>query len=234
MILQNGTEVTLRRHAGARRMTLRVSRRDGTVTLTLPRRMPQSQAQAFLHEQGDWLARTLAGLAPPRLARFGAVLPVEGRGLVLTPAAVRAPQVQGDTLLLPAARAPGVAAAAFLRALAQARLTAASDRHAAALGRRYTAMALRDTRSRWGSCTDRGRLMYSWRLAMAPPEVLDYVAAHEVAHLAHMDHSPDFWAAVARLCPDYAARRAWLREHGSALHAWQFRPGPSEESGDEN
>lgn len=234
MILQNGTEVTLRRHAGARRMTLRVSRRDGTVTLTLPRRMPQSQVQAFLHEQGDWLARTLAGLAPPQLARFGAVLPVEGRGLVLTPAAVRAPQVQGEALMLPAARPPGVAAAAFLRALAQARLTAASDRHAAALGRRYTAMALRDTRSRWGSCTDRGRLMYSWRLAMAPPEVLDYVAAHEVAHLAHMDHSPDFWAAVARLCPDYAARRAWLREHGSALHAWQFRSGPSVGCGDEN
>lgn len=234
MILENGTEVTLRRHAGARRMTLRVSRRDGRVTLTLPRRMPESQVQAFLHEQGDWLARTLAGLAPPCLARFGAVLPVEGRGLVLTPAAVRAPQVQGGALMLPAARPPGVAAAAYLRALAQARLTVASDLHARALGRRFTAIVLRDTRSRWGSCTDRGRLMYSWRLAMAPPEVLDYVAAHEVAHLAHMDHSPDFWAAVARLCPDYAARRAWLREHGSALHAWQFRPDPSSADGDEN
>lgn len=204
-------------------MTLRVSRRDGTVTLTLPQRMPESQALAFLRQQGDWLARALAGLPPARVVAFGALLPVEGRGLVLTPAAVRAPRVEGEALILPGTRPPGTTAAGFLRALAQARLAAASDRHAAALGRRFSAIVLRDTRSRWGSCTDRGRLMYSWRLAMAPPEVLDYVAAHEVAHLAHMDHSPAFWAAVARLCPDYAARRAWLRQHGGALHSWQFR-----------
>jgi predicted metal-dependent hydrolase len=92
---------------------------------------------------------------------------------------------------------------------------AACDRHAAALGRQPRALSLRDTRSRWGSCTHDGRLMFSWRLAMAPPEVLDYVAAHEVAHLAHMDHSPAFWAATARLMPDYARHRAWLRAHGA-------------------
>ena len=90
---------------------------------------------------------------------------------------------------------------------------------------RFTALALRDTRSRWGSCTHEGRLMYSWRLAMAPPEVLDYVAAHEVAHLAHMDHSPRFWAAVATLMPGYAPRRAWLRRNGADLMAWSFRAG---------
>ena len=69
--------------------------------------------------------------------------------------------------------------------------------------------------------------MYSWRLAMAPPEVLDYVAAHEVAHLAHMDHSPRFWAAVRGLCPDYETHRAWLRQNGAGLHRWQFRVGPA-------
>ena len=64
--------------------------------------------------------------------------------------------------------------------------------------------------------------MFSWRLVMAPPEVLDYVAAHEVAHLAHMDHSERFWAQVAQLLPDYAPRRAWLRSSGAALHAVDF------------
>ena len=92
-------------------------------------------------------------------------------------------------------------------------LRAACDRHAAALGRSYQAIVLRDTRSRWGSCTSDGRLMFSWRLAMAPLAVLDYVAAHEVAHLRHMDHSPRFWAAVAGLVPDYAQHRDWLRRH---------------------
>ena len=86
-----------------------------------------------------------------------------------------------------------------------------------------TGIALRDTRSRWGSCTAQGRLMFSWRLAMAPDGVLDYVAAHEVAHLAHMNHAPAFWAEVGRLMPDWTARRDWLRRNGAALQAWQFR-----------
>lgn len=223
VLLEDGTAVTLRRNARARRVSLRVSRRDGTVTLTLPPRLPESEALAFLHDRRDWLARALADLAPPQSAVFGAALPVEGRTLVLTPAPVRRATVQAGALLLPAARPAGPAAQGFLKALAQARLSAASDRHAAALGRRFTALGLRDTRSRWGSCTHDGRLMYSWRLAMAPPEVLDYVAAHEVAHLAHMDHSPRFWSAVAGLCPDYQRHRGWLRQHGAGLQGWQFR-----------
>jgi predicted metal-dependent hydrolase len=106
--------------------------------------------------------------------------------------------------------------------LARDRLAAACDRHAQRLGRRPAALVLRDTRSRWGSCSAQGVLMFSWRLAMAPPAVLDYVAAHEVAHLAEMNHSRAFWATVARLLPDHAAPRAWLRAEGGALHRWRF------------
>lgn len=223
LILADGTAVSLRRTARARRMTLRVSRRDGSVTLTLPPRLPEAEARAFLQDRRDWLARALAGIEAPRKVAFGVALPVEGRPLVLTPASLTAPRVEEGLLLLPASRSPMVTAAAFLRTLAHARLAAASDRHAAALGRRFTAIALRDTRSRWGSCTHEGRLMYSWRLVMAPPEVLDYVAAHEVAHLAHMDHSPAFWGTVARLCPGFEGPRGWLRQHGAGLHLWRFR-----------
>jgi hypothetical protein len=84
-------------------------------------------------------------------------------------------------------------------------------------------ITLRDTRSRWGSCTADGALMYSWRLILAPPSVLDYVAAHEAAHLVEMNHSARFWALVERLCPDWQAERAWLRREGAALQAWRFR-----------
>lgn len=227
IIALDGTEVTLRRTARARRMTLRVARRDGSVTLTLPPGVREAEALAFLTSRRDWLRGALATVVPPTVAAFGAALPVEGRALVLTPAAVRRPVAEGGALLLPAARPAGPAAAGFLRALAQARLAAASDRHASALGRGFRALVLRDTRSRWGSCTADGRLLYSWRLAMAPPEVLDYVAAHEVAHLAHMDHSPRFWAAVRGLCPDYETHRGWLRQNGAGLHRWQFRAGPA-------
>jgi predicted metal-dependent hydrolase len=119
-------------------------------------------------------------------------------------------------------RAVPAAVAGVLKALARDRLTEASDRHAAALGRRYTRLTLRDTRSRWGSCSSAGALMYSWRLILAPPEVLDYVAAHEVAHLAQMNHSPAFWAEVARLCPSYPTHRTWLRRSGDTLHRYRF------------
>ena len=105
------------------------------------------------------------------------------------------------------------------------RLAQASDRHASALGLAHRAISLRDTRSRWGSCNHSGRLMFSWRLAMAPPDILDYVAAHEVAHRRHMDHSAAFWATVERIHGAYAGPRAWLRENGASLHRYRFEGG---------
>ncbi|MBE0554766.1 MAG: M48 family metallopeptidase, partial [Rhodobacteraceae bacterium] len=102
--------------------------------------------------------------------------------------------------------------------------------YAGLLGRRVTGITLRDTRSRWGSCTAAGRLMFSWRLIMAPPAVLDYVAAHEAAHLVEMNHSPAYWAVVGRIFPGWQAQRGWLRRHGPGLHALRFDgvdpPGP--------
>ena len=97
-----------------------------------------------------------------------------------------------------------------------------SDRYSAALGIPYARLTLRDTRSRWGSCTADGGLMYSWRLILTPPEVLDYVAAHEVAHLRHMDHSRAFWDTVEQLYGPWKAQRRWLRDHGSGLHRYRF------------
>ncbi len=221
-----GVEITLRRSARARRVSLRVSRLDGQVTLTLPPRMREAEAMAFLRGQEGWLRRALAARPALQAVTIGTALPVEGRVLTLIPGPGRAVRPEGDALLIPGdpARA-GARTGAWLKALARERLAAASDRHAAALGRPYATLALRDTRSRWGSCTTAGGLMYSWRLVMAPPEVLDYVAAHEVAHLAEMNHSPAFWAVVARLYPAHAAARRWLKAEGAALHAFRFTAG---------
>ncbi|MEO0818259.1 MAG: SprT family zinc-dependent metalloprotease, partial [Pseudomonadota bacterium] len=95
----------------------------------------------------------------------------------------------------------------------------AVDTHCRALGVEARRIAVKDTRSRWGSCTSDGRLSFSWRLVCAPPEVLDYVAAHECAHLLEMNHSDRFWAHVERICPDWKHHRTWLRTHGRDLHA---------------
>lgn len=216
-------EVELRRSARARRLSLRVSRLDGKVTLTLPRRLAEQEAIDFAEDRAVWIREHLETVEDSVHAVFGARLPIEGETVTLIPGEGRRPERAGVSLILPD-DPPGVGARtqAFLKTLARDRLAAACDRHSTALGRTYGRISLRDTRSRWGSCTSRGDLMFSWRLIMAPPAVLDYVAAHEVAHLEEHNHSPAFWAVCARLCPDYARHRTWLRREGPALHRYRF------------
>lgn len=216
-------EITLRRSARARRFSLRVSRLDGRVTLSLPLRARESEALEFARAQEGWIRQALAALPQVDAVCFGNALPFEGRMLTLAPASGRRLAVSGDSLLVPGEPAQVARrVSAFLKVRARDALAQASDQYAAALGRPYRSLTLRDTRSRWGSCTQDGALMYSWRLVMAPPAVLDYVAAHEVAHLDQMNHSPAFWAVVARLCPEYEAPRRWLKTHGQALHGYRF------------
>ncbi|MDF3605998.1 SprT family zinc-dependent metalloprotease [Paracoccus sp. DMF-8] len=225
--------VELRRSAQARRMTLRVARAGGGVVLTLPHSVSLAEGRAFAESRSAWLRQTRAGMPELRILRPGATLPVAGQGLAVTPAATRTVQIREGALLVPLGRPAGPVVAAWLKHRARAALAVACDRYAAMAGRSYAALSLRDTRSRWGSCTHDGRLMFSWRLAMAPPAVLDYVAAHEVAHLRHMDHSAAFWGLTGRLMPGYESHRDWLRRHGAELQAWIFadqgdaRPNPA-------
>ncbi len=215
--------VTLRRSNRAKRMSLRVSKLDGRVTLTLPNRAPEAEGIAFLREKADWIRTHLDTRPEAEVVAIGGSVPFEGQQLSIVATARRGPHLTGTILEVPGDPARvGRHVAAFLKQAARDRLAAASDRYAAALGRPYGRISLRDTRSRWGSCSSRGDLMYSWRLIMAPPEVLDYVAAHEVAHLAEMNHSQAFWDTVARLCPGYAAPRQWLRRNGAMLHHVRF------------
>lgn len=216
-------EITLRRSARARRFSLRVSALDGKVTLTLPPRAREAEAMAFARTQEDWLRAALTRISPGERVTMGSEIPFEGNLLRIAPGSGRALRVEGGQLLVPGDPAQaGARVAAWLKARARDRLAAASDHYAAQVGRRVTQVALRDTRSRWGSCSAGGRLMYSWRLILAPPAVLDYVAAHEVAHLVEMNHSPAFWAVVGRLFPGWQAQRAWLRGQGNQLHGYRF------------
>ncbi|PWJ22251.1 M48 family metallopeptidase [Jannaschia seohaensis] len=218
--------IAVRRSARARRLSLKVGRTDGAVTLTLPARTPMAEGRAFAETQAGWIARQVAAAPTARRARVGATLPVMGREVPVEAGPGRAARWTGAGVRVPDDARAGIRIQALLREMARTHLTEAVDRHASALGRAPGRITLRDTRSRWGSCTSRGDLMFSWRLIMAPPDVLDYVAAHEVAHLAHMDHSPRFWAQVSILFPDWKPRRDWLRREGAALHAIRFDAGP--------
>lgn len=211
----------LRRSARARRISLRISSLDGRVTLTLPGRVPEAEALAFAEEKADWIRAHLAnhaGLAP---VRIGGRLPIEGQEVDIAAIEGRAVRREEGRILVPSKGAPK-RLERYLRELARDRLVAASDFYAERLGRSYSRISLRDTRSRWGSCSAQGALMYSWRLILAPPAVLNYVAAHEVAHLAEMNHSQAFWDQVMRIHGPYDAPRNWLRTDGNALHRYRF------------
>lgn len=217
-----GVDIALRRSPRARRLSLRVSRLDGRVTLTVPSGVPQREVERFVQERANWVQGHLADQPAPVVVGAGVVLPVLGAPVRLTARdKARVAKREGDVLWVSAARA-SAQAKAHIQTVARARLAQACDDLSARLGRRYSVLALRDTRSRWGSCSSTGRLMFSWRLAMAPARILDYVAAHEVAHLAEMNHSAAFWTHVARLHPTYQEDRAWLHAHGARLHRYRF------------
>ncbi len=216
-------EITLRRSARSSRFSLRVSQLDGRVTLSMPLRAREAEAMDFARGHEVWLRTALARRPVQTTLTMGNSVLVEGRHLTLTPGTGRSPQIAGDSLLLPGRpEQAGARTAAFLKILARDRLAAASDHYAGLIGRKATRITLRDTRSRWGSCAHDGALMYSWRLIMAPPAVLTYVTAHEVAHMLEMNHSDAFWAVVTRLYPGWQTQRKWLHTHGRDLHSYQF------------
>lgn len=237
MVLQGAPDIVVElRHSGrARRLNLRVSGLDGRVTLTLPRAVPLAEAMAFLHEKESWLRTAMNRTPKPVVVTAGTNLMMRGRPLPVYESRTIRHVIETDEALLvpadPSGTRTAARLAAYLKASAQAELRPASAEYAQSLGRQFSAISLRDTRSRWGSCTAQGRLMYSWRLIMAPPEVLRYVAAHEVAHLRHMDHSAAFWATVETLMPEYQQHRTWLRRHGASLHAYCFSARPRSEKG---
>lgn len=218
-------DVTVRRSRRAKRLSLRVSSLDGRATLTVPAQVSDRVAAQFLEEKRHWLEAQKSRIAPPRLVAEATALPFEGLQLPIQPGKVRGAKlsIDGEQLIVPdnpEKRARAIRA--LFKVAARDRLVEASDHYAARVGRSFKKITLRDTRSRWGSCTSDGGLMFSWRLIMAPPEVLKYVAAHEVAHLVEMNHSPAFWSLVEDLFPNHNPHREWLRSYGTDLHSWDF------------
>ena len=215
--------VILRKSARAKRISLRISQLDGRVTLTLPKFVSEAEGIAFAREKESWLRGHLDKRGVDQSIALGARLPVEGIERNVIESAGKRITLDGDALYVPGRTeqvAPRVQA--FLKQMARDKLAQASDHYAQVLGKPYTRLTLRDTRSRWGSCSSAGALMYSWRLILCPPEVLRYVAAHEVSHLAEMNHSKAFWDTVTRIHGPYKAPRAWLRKNGSGLHLYKF------------
>lgn len=215
--------VAVRQNARARRMSLRVSGLDGRVSLTVPHGVSEKTMHRFLAERETWLRQHISGVDEAVQVGPGAELPIEGRLRLVVPAPVPRIVLEDARLLIPERLSqPEKGIAPWIKRQARPLLEEASQAYARQLGVGFSRVTLKDTRSRWGSCSSAGNLNYSWRLLLAPRPVLRYVAAHEVAHLVEMNHSPAFWAVVARIYPDWQAQRDWLRSYGNGLHRYRF------------
>jgi predicted metal-dependent hydrolase len=210
-------DYTIRRSDRARRIRVTVDHARG-VEVVLPRRATHAQAAAAVRELSPWIARRLAETerVSEALAARGDTVPLLGELLTLRrePGRTRVHR-RGNTLLVPEDPAPALER--WYRRIAREQFLARADAACARAGLQYTTLTVRGQRTRWGSCTRAGALSFNWRLLLAPEPVLDYVVWHEVCHLQVMDHSPRFWALVARYCPDHRAHALWLRRHGATL-----------------
>ena len=223
--------VAVRRVRGARRFTLRVRAASRDALLTMPLRGSQTAARDFALRHAAWIGVRLKRLPHPVPFAPDAVLPLrdidhrvlhrpDKRGTVW----IEPVSVSDGAESLPALCVAGGAMhierriADYLKREARRDLEAAVKRHAASVGVPARRVTIRDTTSRWGSCSAKGSLNFSWRLILAPAFVLDYLAAHEVAHLVHMNHSAKFWALTRRLAPQTERAEIWLKLNGSSLH----------------
>lgn len=226
-----GRELPLRvvENARAKRLTLRIDAGGRGLRVTVPPGLRQGEVDRFLDRHRDWLELKLARLPDRPQLRAGVKMPLRGRPhLIVHCPGRRGTVTAGEEDGRPALYVHGEAAhlprrlADFLKREARKDIEPLVAKHAASLGKRAKAIRFKDTSSRWGSCTADGALSFSWRIMMAPPAVIDYLVAHEVAHLKEMNHGPDFWALCRGLCPRTEEARAWLKRNGAALQAIAF------------
>jgi predicted metal-dependent hydrolase len=223
-------KIIVRRNPRAKRLTLKIARSSGDICLTLPLRASLSTGKTFVENHVGWIAARLEKrlehvyFAPDMMFPLrGVMMQIKHRPKVVGGIAVEIESeehtpclwVGGDPVHLPRRVRD------YLKKQAHHDLAQAVKYYETKSGLKSQGITLRDTSSRWGSCSSRGQLNFSWRLIMAPPYVLDYLAAHEVTHLKEMNHSTRYWSLLKSLCNHTDEAEAWLKKHGASLHRYQ-------------
>lgn len=222
--------ITVTENRRATRITLRIEPGGRALKLTIPYGLHHQRVDEFLERHRAWLEQRFAKISAPNLLAHGGIIPLRGvphriehtgkiRGLTKTGLGE-----DGAPIILVSGLPESTPKKLlkFLKDEARADLERLVAFHASFVKKPVKAISLKDTRSRWGSCSHEGNLSFSWRIVMAPESVIDYLAAHEVAHLDQMNHGPNFWALCHKLCPHTEEAKAWLKTHGSSLHAIDF------------
>ena len=213
--------VRVRRNGRARRILLRLDNHGDGVIVTLPKWVPEAEGVAWAEKQAAWVASRLSAMPTRTQFSNGAVIPFEGEDHVIRhiPGARRGVWREiGEIRVSGQSEHLARRVRDWLKKEARVRLSEQTADASKRLGLKHGRITIRDTRSRWGSCASNGNLSYCWRLILAPAFVLNYVVAHEVAHLKEPHHGASFWETVAVLDPNMDEGRKWLREHGETLH----------------
>ena len=210
----------------AKRLTLRITPGGQELRVSTPGHVGDEEIESFVRRNRNWVGAKLSRIPERKVLGIGTTILYQGvehlivpsgklRGVVEVQPGDEGPQIMvpGDEASIPRRLAN------WLKQRARQELNAAVDRHVSKIDIRPRQIRITDTTSRWGSCSSTRTLSFSWRIIMAPPEVLDYLAAHEVAHLVEMNHSDRFWALTRKLCPETDMHKSWLRTNGAKLHA---------------
>ena len=215
--------VTVKRSKRAKRVALRLDPIERVINLVIPQRMSLKKAYFFAREHEEWVRETLENLAPAVPFIHDMTLPIFGDTVTLdihhNPEAKRTTLKQYDDMLMVKTYQddPTNRITTHLRKLARNGLADIASEKADMIGKTISSVSVRDTKSRWGSCSQDGSLSFSWRLIFAPYDAIDYVVAHEVAHLVHMNHNKDFWALCRDLSCNFVEGKYWMQNHGNEL-----------------
>lgn len=214
----------------ARKLTLRIDAGGKGLRVTVPPKVPKGEVDYFIARHQAWLENRLSQIPAVKTVRAGGLFPFRGVDYLV----VHQPDKRGLThigvaengqpqlMVFGSAEHLPRRIADFLKKETRREIQMLVAKHTSAVGRKATAVRFKDTKSRWGSCTSRGVLSFSWRIGMAPPPVINYLVAHEVAHLIEMNHGPAFWKLCHELCPDTVNCRNWLTYNGATLQAIEF------------
>ena len=215
-------EIFFRQNSNSRRITLRISSLDGKITLTGPSHLNFKEFKDFAESNKSWLKSKKKSFETPIFVSEEIEIPILGIATKIVCCDVNKPKRADDILYVSNRQLIPTQVKNYLIEICKIHLDYMCTEFSERLGSKFGKITLRDTRSRWGSCSSDSNLMFSWRLIMAPEDILAYVAAHEVAHLKHMNHSNDFWETVEYLFGSYKKERTWLKQNGSSLHRYKF------------
>ena len=210
----------LRRHPRAKHLKLRFEAKSGSALLTLPPGISERKALQFARKHHDWISKQYENSPEITPLNAGEKIPYQGSLIRI----IHSPDLAAAINLTEGRLIVGGPEAGFetrienwLKKQAKIALNQAVENFESHINTRHRAIVVRDTKSRWGSCSSRKTLSFSWRLIMAPPEILHYVVAHEMAHLVEMNHSPAFWTIVEKMYPEWKKSRRWLKSEGNGL-----------------